>query len=360
MAMGHSRDLVTPSRLQAQSSHHDWEIPQSNHPVAQSRNLVTAPLGQTGCGHELERGARGFFGAVHQTICVGVHQAQISVLTDGPRQRQAAVGLVYAQDGADQSRRFPLAQRVGCSTAGEISVHGVENRSAAVTALHFERSSFQVVSTELASMETSFEAGEALALPLSNWAPKAVLVLGQGLNINGSAMIDGMVKHLGAALPIAGGLAGDDGAFQKTYTLSNEGISCTRLVAVGFKGDGLQFAHGSFGGWKPFGPVRKVTRSVNNVLYELDGEPALEVYQRYLGDYAKDLPGSGLLFPFEMLSHAREPACQLVCQCRCRKMCRTREHQQQLRRDRLQRAQLRKVSRKMLQHHLFDTHFLIP
>jgi hypothetical protein len=37
------------------------------------------------------------------------------------------------------------------------------------------------------------------------------------------------------------------------------------------------------------------------VLYELDGEPALEIYKRYLGDHAKDLPASGLLFPFAML-----------------------------------------------------------
>jgi hypothetical protein len=206
------------------------------------------------------------------------------------------------------ARRFPMAQRVGCSTAGEISVDGVENGSAVITAVHFKSSSFQVVSTELASMETSFQAGESLGQQLSGWSPKAVLVLGQGLNINGSAMIDGMVKQLGAALPIAGGLAGDDAAFQKTFTLCNDGISSTRLLAIGFKGDGLHFAHGSFGGWIPFGPVRKVTRSVNNVLYELDGEPALEVYKRYLGDHAKDLPGSGLLFPFEMLSDAREPS----------------------------------------------------
>ncbi len=206
------------------------------------------------------------------------------------------------------ARRFPLAQRVGCSTAGEISVDGVENGSAVVTALHFDSSTFQVVSAELTSMESSFQAGESLGEQLSAWSPKAVLVLGQGLNINGSAMIDGMVKHLGSALPIAGGLAGDDAAFQQTYTLCNEGISSTRLLAIGLKGDALQFAHGSFGGWKPFGAVRKVTRSVNNVLYELDGEPALEVYKRYLGDHAKDLPGSGLLFPFEMLSDAREPS----------------------------------------------------
>jgi hypothetical protein len=51
----------------------------------------------------------------------------------------------------------------------------------------------------------------------------------------------------------------------------------------------------------PFGPARKATRCASNVLYELDGEPALDVYKRYLGEHAKDLPASGLLFPFLML-----------------------------------------------------------
>jgi hypothetical protein len=63
----------------------------------------------------------------------------------------------------------------------------------------------------------------------------------------------------------------------------------------------LAFSHGSFGGWSPFGPARKVTRSENNVLFELDGESALEVYKRYLGEHANGLPASGLLFPFAML-----------------------------------------------------------
>ena len=52
---------------------------------------------------------------------------------------------------------------------------------------------------------------------------------------------------------------------------------------------------------RSLGPARRVTRCAHNVLFELDGEPALEVYKRYLGEHAKDLPASGLLFPFAML-----------------------------------------------------------
>src|SRR5262249_28678903 len=69
------------------------------------------------------------------------------------------------------------------------------------------------------------------------------------------------------------------------------------VAAVGFYGDHVQIGHGSQGGWDIFGPERLVTRAHNNVLYELDGKPALELYERYLGDRASALPAAALLFP---------------------------------------------------------------
>ena len=212
---------------------------------------------------------------------------------------------------ASLAAHFPHAQRVGCSTAGEISSAGVTNHSTVVTAIYFDSVSFRVATAELSGMEKSFEAGATLAKKLISPELKAVLVLGQGVSINGSGMIDGMVSELGTVKPVTGGLAGDDGAFLKTYTLSNAGVSTSSVVAVGFEGEKLLFSHGSFGGWKPFGPTRKVTSCVGNILYALDGAPALDVYKKYLGEYAKDLPGSGLLFPFEMLSNAQESLGQI-------------------------------------------------
>ncbi|MFZ6689601.1 FIST signal transduction protein [Undibacterium sp. SXout11W] len=206
---------------------------------------------------------------------------------------------------------FPDAELVGCTTAGEISFSAVSNATSIITAIHFESATFQLATAELDSMDASFQAGEALAQQLQSPDLKAVMLFGQGVNINGSALIDGLTSVLGTRLPITGGLAGDDGAFSKTYILSSHGISTSEVVALGLKGEKLLFSHGSFGGWKAFGPTRKVTKCVDNVLYELDGNPALDVYKRYLGDYAKDLPGSGLLFPFEMLTNSRESLGQI-------------------------------------------------
>lgn len=196
---------------------------------------------------------------------------------------------------------FARSHLVGCSTAGEISGEGVADDSLVVTALHFENTPVVQVSTVLADMGDSFAAGQRLAKGLSTAGLRAVLIFGQGVAINGSALIGGLASVVGEQIPITGGLAGDGGAFAKTWVLDDAGLSDERLVCVGLYGDKLEFAHGSFGGWSPFGPARKVTRSENNVLYELDGETALDVYKKYLGEHAKGLPASGLLFPFAML-----------------------------------------------------------
>lgn len=197
---------------------------------------------------------------------------------------------------------FPDAIRIGCSTAGEITRAGVADGSCVITAVHFEHSQLREANTLLGNMEDSHAAGERLAQQLTGNDLKAAMVFGQGIAINGSALISGMSDILGAGLPITGGLAGDGGAFKQTWVLGSTEASAEQLVAVGFYGERLQLAHGSYGGWEPFGPARKVTRCSGNVLYELDGEPALAIYKRYLGDYAKDLPASGLLFPFAMSS----------------------------------------------------------
>lgn len=196
---------------------------------------------------------------------------------------------------------FPSVALLGCSTAGEISQGGVDDGTCTVTALHFDHTALTQGSTSLRGMDDSFGAGERIGRQVAAVDLKAVLVFGPGVKINGSALVNGITSIIGDAIPITGGLAGDGGAFKRTFTLGAEGVTDDRVVAIGFCGDRLRFGHGSFGGWEPFGPARKITRCDGNVLYELDGEPALEIYKRYLGDYAKGLPASGLLFPFAML-----------------------------------------------------------
>ena len=200
-------------------------------------------------------------------------------------------------------RRFPYATVAGCSTAGEISMRGVDDGKAVITAIRLERAHLVSGTTDLLDMADSRAAGQRLARSINAPDLRLVLVFGQGVEVNGSALIEGMGDVLDVSIPITGGLAGDNGAFEKTWTLGPSGVSDRALVALGLAGNGIEIGHGSFGGWEPFGPARRITRCADNILQELDGEPALAVYKRYLGDYADQLPASGLLFPFAMLGN---------------------------------------------------------
>ncbi|MBM4181248.1 MAG: FIST C-terminal domain-containing protein [Betaproteobacteria bacterium] len=204
------------------------------------------------------------------------------------------------------ARAFPDARRLAVSTAGEISGRGVSRDSAVITALRFERATFKVAYTGLMNMDDSRNAGARLAARLPAEGLRAVFLLSQGVAVNGSELIAGVVSVLGKGIPLTGGLAGDNGAFARTWALLDDAVSDRLMLAVGFYGEALDFAHGCFGGWQRFGPARRATRAAGNVLHELDGEPALDVYRRYLGDYADGLPASGLLFPLALLSDEHE------------------------------------------------------
>lgn len=195
---------------------------------------------------------------------------------------------------------------IGCTTAGEISSAGVFDNSLVVTASHFDKPTIKSAAANISSMEDTKEAGVNLAKQFELKDLKAIFVLGRGLGINGSALIDGIRSVTGPKVVISGGLAGDGGKFERTLTHLNGETSDHSVVAFGVYGDHFNVFFGSMGGWEPFGPVRRVTKSVNNVLYELDGEPALAIYKKYLGDKAKDLPGAGLLYPFAILKENQD------------------------------------------------------
>lgn len=206
---------------------------------------------------------------------------------------------------AELSTHFPKSTLMGCSTAGEIFDTRLLDQSLTVAVLRFERVTLRQALSPIDNAQNSAEAGRRVANELlapENHAPlRAVFVLSEGLSVNGSELIRGLNKVLPDDVTITGGLAGDGDRFQHTCVMSNGSISNSAIVAVGLYGDAVRVAHGSMGGWDIFGMQRKVTRSVGNTLYELDGQPALALYKKYLGERASGLPATGLLFPLALL-----------------------------------------------------------
>lgn len=199
------------------------------------------------------------------------------------------------------SEHFSESIILGCSTAGEITSQGISDHVISVVAIQFENTKIKASFAEIPADGKSVLAGDKIAKDLVAADLAGIFVLCPGVNVNGSEFLAGMINILGKDIPVSGGLAGDGLQFKKTYTFLNGEFFQHHAVAVAFYGDCIEYKTGSRGGWSPFGPGRRVTRSKGNILYELDGLSALTLYKEYLGDKAEELPSSGLLYPFAIL-----------------------------------------------------------
>lgn len=195
---------------------------------------------------------------------------------------------------------YPEANIIMCSTAGEIIGREVLDDSLSLTAIVWEKTALHFSETSIEKSEDSAIAGERLARALPKDKLAHVIVFSDGLVVNGTALVGGLLKNLPPSVSVTGGLVGDGANFKKTVVGLNEVPKSGQIVLIGLYGDDIRIGYGSLGGWDPFGPERKITKAKANLLYELDGQPALTLYKKYLGDLAKDLPGSGLLFPLSL------------------------------------------------------------
>lgn len=202
--------------------------------------------------------------------------------------------------------KFPNTHIVGSSSSGNILGKEISKNSLVATAVKFESSRVEVQSVDYVAGANLEELSSELMHKLSREGLKHVFILSDGLNVNGSELVKGINAALDG-VEVTGGLAGDGARFQETFVLCDDEPKESRIAAVGFYGENLVITSGCFGGWSEFGTHRIITKSKGNILYEIDNEPALDLYKRFLGEYAADLPNSGLRFPLSIKKNENDP-----------------------------------------------------
>lgn len=196
---------------------------------------------------------------------------------------------------------FPGAVLAGCSTAGQFDRQRIEDDIVCGLAVSFDSARVRLATSEIKDSNGSFPAGEAIGKALLEDDLRAVMVLADGIRVNGSRLVNGLSAALGPDVLVAGGLAGDGQQFGETSILADGPARSGIVAAIGLYGKALDVSAGSAGGWDAFGPRRTITRAVDNILYDLDGLPALDLYERYLGEEeSRNLPASALCFPLRI------------------------------------------------------------
>jgi hypothetical protein len=196
--------------------------------------------------------------------------------------------------------RYPLADLVFASTAGEIVNDQVVDNTLCVNAITFAQTPTRCVLTHIDQHRNSFETGKYLFQALYAEDLNSIFVLCDGTLVNGSDLVAGLNDSNTSGITISGGLAGDGGQFLGTLVGLNEELGTGNALAVGFYGKALQVYHSSLGGWDEFGRDRLITKSKKNVLFEIDGRKALDLYKEYLGPFSAELPSSAFLFPISI------------------------------------------------------------
>jgi hypothetical protein len=145
-----------------------------------------------------------------------------------------------------------------------------------------------------------FEVGEHLAKSLDHSGLVHTFVLADGIEVNGSDLVRGIMKHLPEGVTVTGGLAGDGVEFKETCIVYDGKPMHNAAAIIGFYGARLSVSYASVGGWDPFGPDRLITKSEGNILYELDGRSALDLYKKYVGEIPGGLKSVSFFFPLGM------------------------------------------------------------
>jgi hypothetical protein len=96
-------------------------------------------------------------------------------------------------------------------------------------------------------------------------------------------LVKSLSQSLGPDKIFFGGMAGDDWALKGTFVFTNEKETYYGMVALVLNSDKIALKGMAVTGWKPLGITRTVTHSKGNLLYEIDGKSAVELYFKYLG-----------------------------------------------------------------------------
>ena len=193
------------------------------------------------------------------------------------------------------SSLLPSASIIGSTTDGEICSGKVSTGKTVVSLTQFETTELKTVFIE--NTEGSKETGRKLATALSHPSTKLIITFTDGLNCNGEAYLNG-ISSINNNIIIAGGLAGDNAEFKKTFVFIKDHISSNGAVGTALINHDLNIYTNYNFNWLAIGKNMRITKVDKNRVYTIDDLPAHDIYKKYLGDHiAENLPSIGMEFP---------------------------------------------------------------
>jgi len=212
----------------------------------------------------------------------------------------------YAPMLALINEAFPGIELVGCTTDGEITpVRGFTEDSSALLLLNSDAITFSAAVAEHLSEDTtrSVKIAYDKAREKLSSEPAAALVLPDGLTTMGISIDEILKSVMGDSMAIIGGSAGDGFILEQTFQFVGHQVYSDAMPILLLEGE-LEIAVDIATGPVPYGDYYPVDRAEDNIIYKIDGVPALEFYERFYGTYIEDRELS--FFPLAVYSRDSE------------------------------------------------------
>ena len=171
----------------------------------------------------------------------------------------------------------------GATTAGEFIDGDIGEGSIVMMLLDIEPAYFKLVFLET-SQQTTFEDAEQLgAIGKETFTNPVFIIATGGIFIDGDQIVAGIMQGFGKEATLFGGMAGDDLIAEKPLVFTNNKSKDNALLALIIDEDHIDVRGIATCGWKAIGTTKTVTKSDGNIVYEIDGKPALDMLMKYLG-----------------------------------------------------------------------------
>ncbi len=180
-----------------------------------------------------------------------------------------------------QSHRIDM---VGCSSAGEITDGQLNTNKISVLLVDIPQAHYhlKIIKNEQKIYATAIQIAEFAKKTFTN---PSLLVFSGGISNDGEAIVEGINTIVNNTFPVFGGLAGDNLQMLKTSVFYNEKCYEDGLVGLVFNDEFIEMQGIAESGWAAIGGTHKVTKAKSNILYEINGEPAVSVFSRYFGSF---------------------------------------------------------------------------
>lgn len=189
--------------------------------------------------------------------------------------------------------KLPYAKIIGASTAGEIVNGKIQRDTIQISFSIFENTTIETCHYE----ESSFEVGVKVTKECIKDNTKAVIAFSETFKGDSEAFLNGFTSR-NNYIPIAGGNAGDNSEFKKTFIIKDKEIYFKGIVLATLNNESLCVSSQYSLEWTPVGREMIVTKSDKDIIYEIDNMPVRDIFSFYLGkETTLDLPSSANEFP---------------------------------------------------------------